>query len=267
VGFVIYVVIAAALIAGGAFYIRLRWRRSPQPYRAMIALAVCYLAAGAMLGGWVVHLVGPAPLGQVKAEAPVTGVGSTDLPNRFSAKVVGITDGDTITVADSDGRHEVIRLAGIDAPEHDQPFGAQSTEHLAGLVSGKTVTLDCENEQSYERLVCKILLGDGEDACLDQVKTGMAWHYKQYQDEQSLGDRAAYAAAECAAMKAKIGLWSDPNPIQPQDWRHNTKSLLLLGANGCRTTSQPTGGPVVGNSRSHVFEWAGLPVLQRHLAR
>jgi endonuclease YncB( thermonuclease family) len=61
----------------------------------------------------------------------------------------------------------VIRLDGIDAPEHDQPFGSQSTEHLAGLVSGKMVTLDCENERAYGRLISKILLPDGEDACLD----------------------------------------------------------------------------------------------------
>jgi hypothetical protein len=61
-------------------------------------------------------------------------------------------------------------------------------------------------------------------------------------------DRAAYAAAECAAMKAKVGLWSDPHPIQSQDWRHGMKSPLLLDTNGCRTTSEPTNGQVVGNS-------------------
>lgn len=48
----------------------------------------------------------------------------------------------------------------------------------------------------------------------------MAWHYKQYQDAQSPAERGAYAAAECLAMKARIGLWSDPHPVQPQDWRH-----------------------------------------------
>jgi endonuclease YncB( thermonuclease family) len=226
------------------------------------AVAVCYLAAGAMLGGWVVRFVAPAPDGQVGVRAPLGGAGSlgnATLPNRFSAKVVSITDGDTVWVAESNGNQQDIRLVGIDAPEHDQPFGAQSTAHLAGLISGKTVTLDCENEESYGRLICKILLPDGEDVCLDQVKSGMAWHYKQYEDEQSPADRAAYAAAECSAMKAKIGLWSDPNPIQPQDWRHNTKSPLLLGANGCRTTSEPTNGPVVGNSRSRIFEWPGCP--------
>ena len=61
----------------------------------------------------------------------------------------------------------------------------------------------------------------------------MAWHYKQYEDEQSPTDREAYAAAECTAMKSKLGLWSDPHPVQPQDFRHGTNSPLLLDANGC----------------------------------
>lgn len=87
----------------------------------------------------------------------------------------------------------------------------------------------------------------------------MAWHYKQFQDEQSPADRAAYGTAECAAMKAKVGLWSDPHPVQPQDFRHYTHSALLFDANGCRTSSEPTSGPVVGNARTHIFEWAACP--------
>lgn len=94
-----------------------------------------------------------------------------------------------------------------------QPFGSQSTQHLSELVSGKIVTLECENEKSYRRLICRVLLPTGEDVCLDQAKTGMAWHYKQYQDEQSTADRDTYATAECNAMKQKLGLWSDPHPV------------------------------------------------------
>jgi hypothetical protein len=52
---------AAALVAGGALYMRLRWRRSPQAYRAMIALAVCYFEAGSLVSAWVMHLAGPKP--------------------------------------------------------------------------------------------------------------------------------------------------------------------------------------------------------------
>jgi endonuclease YncB( thermonuclease family) len=73
---------------------------------------------------------------------------------------------------------------------------------------------------------------NGDDACLDQVKAGMAWHYKQFEDEHNPADRASYAAAECAAMKAKIGPWSQRDPEQPQDFRHGTRSALLLDTNG-----------------------------------
>jgi len=55
------------------------------------------------------------------------------------------------------------------------------------------------------------------------------------------------------------GLWSDPHPVQPQDFRHGTTSPLLVDASGCRTSSEPAAGPVVGNARTHIFEWPGCP--------
>jgi endonuclease YncB( thermonuclease family) len=125
-----------------------------------------------------------------------------------------------------------VRLTGIDAPEHDQSFGAQSTQYLASLISGKTVNLECSDERSYGRLICKILLPNGEDADLGQLKTGMAWHYKQYQDEQSPADREAYASAECDAMKSRLGLWSDPHPVQTagfQAWNELASATRLNG--------------------------------------
>jgi endonuclease YncB( thermonuclease family) len=258
--------VALALVLAGALYIRLRWRRSPHAYRAMIALAACYFIAGSVLGAWILNFVSPRPVlvttpnpSIAAAAAPLSPSASADPLNEFSANVTNITDGDTVDVLGPGGATYAIRLVGIDAPEHDQAFGTQSTQHLASLISGKTVTLECENERSYGRLICKILLPNGEDVDLDQVKEGMAWHYKQYQDEQSPTDREAYAAAECSAMKAKVGLWSDPHPIQPQDFRHGTNSPLLLDPKGCRMSSEPASSPVVGNSRSHIFEWPGCP--------
>jgi endonuclease YncB( thermonuclease family) len=228
----------------------------------MVAVALGYLVAGAVMGGWVVHRIMLSSSAGIKSEGPSLNppdVALPKLPNRLSASVISITDGDTIVVADSAGSQESVRLAGIDAPEHDQSFGSQSTQNLASLVSGKNVILDCENERSYGRLICKVQLSNGQDVCLDQVKVGMAWHYKQFQDEQSVADRNAYAAAECTAMKSKVGLWSEPHPIQPQDFRHGTNSPLLLDANGCRRSSELTDGPVVGSARSHIFEWPGCP--------
>src|SRR5260370_33906997 len=111
-------------------------------------------------------------------------------------------------------------------------------------------------------MICKILLSDGEDVCLDMVKAGMAWHYKQYQDEQTAAERVSYAAAECIAMKARVGLWSDPHPVQPQDFRHGTVSPILLDAQGCRISSEPVNGPVVGNERSTSSNGRNSPITR-----
>ena len=84
----------------------------------------------------------------------------------LNGKVVGVADGDTIAVLDNLNRELVVRLAGIDAPEHNQAFGNESAGNLSRLISGKIVTLDCGGEQSYGRSVCKVLLQNGEDVDL-----------------------------------------------------------------------------------------------------
>ena len=174
-------------------------------------------------------------------------------------KVVAIPDGDTLTVSDNSNAQHVIRLAGIDAPEHGQPFGAASEKHLADLVLNKNVNLDCTNEQSYGRLVCKVLLPSGEDVDLDQVKAGMAWHYKQYAYSQTPDDRQSYAAAEDAAREAHLGLWADAHPVQPQDFRHGSQSPLCLDKLGHRVAcSEQYHGPVRGKQYGSLSEVARL---------
>ena len=59
----------------------------------------------------------------------------------------------------------------------------------------------------------------GEDMNLRMVDHGLAWHYKQYADEQEPSERDAYSAAENAARDARRGLWSDPAPVPPWEWR------------------------------------------------
>jgi endonuclease YncB( thermonuclease family) len=178
----------------------------------------------------------------------------------FSGKVVGITDGDTITVLAPGNVQYRIRLAGIDAPEHDQAFGTRSKQNLSPLVFGKNVTLDCGKEESYGRLVCKVSLPNREDVCLDQVKAGMAWHYKQFESEQTPSDRREYASAEDAAREARLGLWSQPNPVPPWDFRHGTAPKLCFDRTNHRVAcSVSYHGPVRGNRRSHIYEWLGCP--------
>lgn len=138
-------------------------------------------------------------------------------------RVVGISDGDTITVLDDGKSQHKVRLAGIDAPERAQAFGQVSRRHLSDLVHGKDVELDCGKRDKYQREVC-VIYSDGQDINLVQVSTGMAWWYRAYAHEQTPRQREAYAAAEQDASAARRGLWRDPAPTPPWDWRKNKRS-------------------------------------------
>ena len=131
--------------------------------------------------------------------------------------VVGVSDGDTITVL-VDKTPYKIRLAGIDAPESRQAFGQASKQHLSALVYKKPVTVLWDKKDRYGRTLGKVMV-DGTDVCLEQIKAGLAWHYKRYASEQPAQDRADYAAAEDKAKGERIGLWSDAQPTAPWDWR------------------------------------------------
>ena len=106
----------------------------------------------------------------------------------ITGQVVGVADGDTITVLDASKSQHKIRLSGIDAPEKAQAFGQRSKQSLSDLVFGKTVQIDTGKTDRYGRELGKVLV-DGMDANLAQIKSGMAWHYKAYQSEQSPEDR------------------------------------------------------------------------------
>jgi len=146
------------------------------------------------------------PAGQILAET-------------IEGRVVGVSDGDTVTVLDGTKTQHKIRLAGIDAPESKQAFGQASKKHLSDLVFGRDVTLDCGKTDKYRREVCVVMVG-GQDANLAQVKAGMAWWYRQYQREQSAAQRSSYEGAETAAKARRIGLWQEADPVPPWEWRH-----------------------------------------------
>jgi endonuclease YncB( thermonuclease family) len=132
--------------------------------------------------------------------------------------VVGVSDGDTITVLDAQKVQHKIRLAGIDAPEKAQPFGNRSKESLSELAFDKDVSVETEKLDRYGRSVGKVLV-NRHDVNLVQVERGMAWFYRQYQREQSPEDRKLYDAAEAIAKVEKRGLWRDDDPMPPWDFR------------------------------------------------
>lgn len=156
-------------------------------------------------------------------------------------KVIAVKDGDTVVVLDDQKRSHDVRLAGIDAPEKAQPFGQRSKEHLSDRVFGKRVEVVGNKIDRYGRTVGKIMVG-ASDANLEQVRSGMAWHYKKYDGEQSASDRVAYTAAENAARNARAGLWRDSSPTPPEDWRQGDKAADAQKMAAQQSTACPCGG-------------------------
>jgi endonuclease YncB( thermonuclease family) len=136
--------------------------------------------------------------------------------------VVRIVD-DTLVLlvegADGQRAQEKVRLAGIDCPEHKQAWGQRAKQALSGYVFSREVTVDWTKRDRYKRIVGKIL--DRErDVNLALVRDGMCWWYRKYANEQSRVDRGLYEAAEVKARTRRVGLWSDPDPVPPWEWRH-----------------------------------------------
>ena len=127
-------------------------------------------------------------------------------------KVVGVHDGDTITGLAEDQKQFKIRLDAIDAPELGMPFGQASRKALSEKVFGKQVEVIVKTKDRYGRTVGHVLL-DKRDMNLEMLEEGMAWHYAHYDHNKRLAD------AEQEARGNRVGLWSDPNPVAPWDWR------------------------------------------------
>lgn len=159
---------------------------------------------------------------QIALLAPLAFAWQISLAEAYIGRVIGVSDGDTITVLDNSNTQHKIRLAGIDAPEKSQAFGQRSKENLSVLVFGKSVLVDSRKNDRYGRSIGKITV-NGQDANLAQIRAGFAWHYKAYEKEQLPADRAAYSQAETDARRRRAGVWQDSMPIPPWDFRHGTR--------------------------------------------
>lgn len=136
----------------------------------------------------------------------------------LSGKVTKVVDGDTLYVLDAEHTRHKIRLAGIDTPESGQPFGTKAKQHLLDLVGGQEVVVQFSKRDKYKRLVGKVI-HDNTDINLAMVRAGLAWWYRHYRKEQSQVNQNLYEAAEKRARAARAGLWQDPNPVPPWEWR------------------------------------------------
>lgn len=156
-------------------------------------IAIIFAVIGGSFGGWRYHTM------------------STPT-QAFSCKVIAITDGDTFSCL-SENQKKTIRLYGIDAPEKKQAYGQAARRYLSGQILGKEVSVTSFGKDAYGRILGSARIGDHE-VNHKMVAAGYAWVYRQYSHDPSL------VRAEETARAGKAGLWSDPHPINPADFRH-----------------------------------------------
>ena len=145
------------------------------------------------------------------------------LAEELIGKVIKVSDGDTITVLDSNNQKHKVRLKGIDAPESQQVHGDISTQSLAELVYDKEVLVTWDKKDKYYRILGKVIV-DGRDTNYEQLKKGLAWYYKQYEKDLSDEDKQRYSEAEEWARNFTEGLWADSNSIPPWEFRRKGKN-------------------------------------------
>lgn len=135
----------------------------------------------------------------------------------ITARVVGVADGDSITVLTPINRQVMIRLYGIDCPERGQAFGMKAKQFTSGLCFGMTIQYRLVGIDRFDQTVATVFLEDGRELNMEILKAGFAWHYERYSKRQD------YVDAEEGARRAGIGLWVDPDATAPWDWRKNMR--------------------------------------------
>lgn len=135
----------------------------------------------------------------------------------FQGKVISVSDGDTITVLNDSKKQIRVRLASIDAPEKNQPFGTQAKKFTSKLIFGKQVLIKNEGSDQYNRVLGTAYLGN-QNINKVIVYNGYAWAYRRYIKDTS------YISLEMDAKRHQRGLWSDKNAIEPELWRRQQKN-------------------------------------------
>lgn len=154
------------------------------------------------------------------------------LAQTIPCRVVGVHDGDTITVLTPTKRQAKVRLHGIDAPELAQPFGSRARQFTAALVFGKSVSVIISTTDRYGRAVGDVTVG-GRSVNQEIVGAGLAWWYREYAPHD-----ATLAARERQARAARRGLWADARPVPPWEWRHGHGAAPRLPSATARAPRQ-----------------------------
>lgn len=144
---------------------------------------------------------------------------TTDEPDQ-NGKVVGIADGDTFTMLTTNNQQVKVRLYGIDCPEKAQDFGTVARQGLSTLIFGQIVRIDKKDTDRYGRTVAIVYNNKGVNVNEELLRGGLAWHYKEY-DQNPAWDDLVYEA-----QRKNFGLWAKPNPTPPWLWRKKKREKV-----------------------------------------
>jgi len=181
-----------------------------------------------MLIGFITLLVlfgVPAVLGKNKLEARSYSLKSEQVSIR--GRITGVIDGDTINVVILSQHQIRVRVAFIDAPEKSQAFGQRAKQAMSDLVFGKDVELRPHGIDRSGLLVARVLV-DNRDAGLELLKQGLCWVFEKHVDEAPAEIQAEYRNAEASAQSERLGLWQDPAPVPPWQWREEERAKPQL---------------------------------------
>lgn len=132
---------------------------------------------------------------------------------QIKAKVIKISDGDTITVLLEGNVQKKLRLAEVDCPESGQAFGKNAKDFTSSAVFGKEITFIETDTDRYGRTIAKVYYDNEKYLSEELIRAGLGWWYHYFSKNVDLGK------LEQQARGKKLGLWSDANAISPWDYR------------------------------------------------
>ncbi len=131
----------------------------------------------------------------------------------FCVRVTKVTDGDSFRGINEDNEELLFRIHGIDAPENKQAFGRRSKDYLSSIVYGRKVGLNINTKDRWGRYVVSVYTADCLDVAAEMLRAGMAWHFRRYDITKY------YSNLEKEAREFRVGLWKDPAPVPPWEYR------------------------------------------------
>lgn len=138
--------------------------------------------------------------------------------SQTTAKVVGISDGDTITVLLEGNIQKKLRLAEVDCPESGQPFGKNAKQFTSEQVFGKQISFIETDTDRYGRTIAKVYYDTDKYLSAEIIKAGLGWWYYYFSKDKSLG------ILEQEAKLRKLGLWQDDNAVSPWEYRKSKRA-------------------------------------------